>query len=67
MDQPVQNPTWKDILSPTAYRLYRELLRLPISEATIEELQELAGTSKAGVGRAIQELEEHGLVSLVED
>lgn len=67
MDPSVQNPTWKSILSPTAHRLYRELLRLPISEATVEELCELANTSKAGVGRALKELEERGLVSLVED
>jgi len=66
--QPVQDPTWKDVLSDPAWRLYSGLLRWPINEATMTDLQELAGcVSKTKVTACIEELADHGLVSFVED
>lgn len=54
-------------VTPTAYRVHRTLTSLPVAEVSIEELAEQLRLSKSAILRAIQELEDAGLVSVAED
>jgi len=59
--------TWRAVLTPDAWKLWQALLLNRAVELTLADLAQLARLSKFKMQRAAIELEQYGLLRIVED